>query len=123
MECFLEAYRKYAVFAGRANRREYWMFFLFYFILSIGLSFVAGFLSVVVGIDVSFLVGLFSLSTIVPSIALATRRLHDISKSGWWQLIGLIPVIGFLLLLYWLAKKGDDGENRFGEPSKGCVDE
>jgi uncharacterized membrane protein YhaH (DUF805 family) len=57
---------------------------------------------------------LFGLATLVPSIAVGARRLHDVNKSGWWQLLVIVPVVGWIILLIWVIKKGDEGENRFG---------
>jgi len=96
---------KYAEFKGRASRSEYWWFVLFTIIASIVLSFVSSTLS-----------GLFSLGMLLPSIAAATRRLHDTDRSGWLQLIGLIPVLGWIAIIYFLAQPGSE-ENRFGTPN------
>jgi uncharacterized membrane protein YhaH (DUF805 family) len=84
-------FSKYADFTGRASRPEYWWFFLFIVVGSILLSFIWTPLSWV-----------FYLGVIVPSLAAAARRLHDTDRSGWFQLIGFIPLIG-LVLLYFLA--------------------
>lgn len=86
---------KYADFGGRAGRSEYWWFFLFIILVSLGLSMFSNALS-----------GLFSLATLLPSIAAATRRLHDTNRSGWWQLIVLVPVIGLIVLIVFLAQEG-----------------
>jgi uncharacterized membrane protein YhaH (DUF805 family) len=106
------AFSNYAVFTGRATRSEYWWFYLFVFILNTVIE-VAAELG-----DSSVLASLvslaFALAILVPSIALATRHLHDVDRSGWWQLIGF-TIIGLIPLLYWLVKKGTDGPNRFGE--------
>ena len=112
MEFFLRAYKNYANFSGRDTRQQYWMFYLFYMIASILLGFIDGF----VGLN-GMIAGIFALATFIPSIAIATRRLHDINKSGWWQLIMLIPIIGFIVLLVFLASKGTPGENKFGPDS------
>ncbi len=85
---------KYADFSGRAGRPEYWWFFLFVILVSLATSLVHPVLS-----------GLFSLGILLPSIAAATRRLHDTGRSGWWQLVGLIPLIGFFVLIYFLAEE------------------
>jgi uncharacterized membrane protein YhaH (DUF805 family) len=95
---FLESIRvcftKYFDFSGRATRSEYWWFFLF-----LGL---AGVLSAALSPVVS---GVFSLATLVPSLAVATRRLHDTRRSGWWQLIILVPLLGLIILIVFLAQK------------------
>jgi uncharacterized membrane protein YhaH (DUF805 family) len=96
---FLESVRvcfsKYADFSGRATRPEYWWFVLFIIVVGMVVSF---------GGDVASSV--FMLATIVPSIAVATRRLHDTNRSGWWQLICLLPVIGIIVLVVFLAQAG-----------------
>ena len=88
-------FKKYADFHGRASRPEFWWFTLFVFLASAAISIVSGVLS-----------GLFSLAVLLPSIAAATRRLHDTGRSGWWQLIGLIPLIGWIVLVVFLAQDG-----------------
>jgi len=109
MEFFLRAYKNYANFQGRDTRQEYWMFYVFYVITYIGLLVID-----IVIFGTIALSGLFALASIVPSFAIATRRLHDVDKSGWWQLILLIPLIGPIVLIIFLAKKGTFGANRFG---------
>lgn len=108
MEYFIGAYAKYATFSGRARRKEYWMFILFYIIAYIALLLI----DVLIGTG-GILCGLFALGTLLPSLAVGARRLHDINKSGWWQLLYLIP-FGGLVVLYFLVSKGTEGENRFG---------
>ena len=82
-------FAKYATFSGRASRPEFWWFFLFQILVSV----VASMLGDVVA-------GLVSLALLLPALAVGARRLHDIGKSGWWQLI-MLTVIGLLLLIYW----------------------
>lgn len=94
---------KYADFNGRASRPEYWWFALFIVIGGFGISLVSNMLGT-----------LFYLGTMVPSLAAATRRLHDTDKSGWLQLIALIPVLGWIAIIYLLAQPGKDESNRFG---------
>lgn len=92
---------KYADFSGRASRPEYWWFFLFLVLVILASSVISPLLS-----------SLFSLGTLLPSIAAASRRLHDTNRSGWWQLIIFLPVIGFIILLVFLAQEGK------GDPDK-----
>ena len=92
-------FKKYADFTGRAGRPEYWWFILF--IIVAGL--VASMISDVLG-------AVFSLATLLPSIAAAARRLHDTNRSGWWLLIGLVPVIGLIVLIVLLAQEGKGAE-------------
>ena len=82
-------FAKYATFSGRASRAEFWWFFLFQILVSIAASMLG---------DV--VAGLVSLALLLPALAVGARRLHDIGKSGWWQLI-MLTVIGLLLLIYW----------------------
>ena len=102
---------KYFDFDGDASRSEYWWFVLFIIVVGFALAAVSRHLS-----------GMFSLLTIVPAISAAARRLHDTNRSGWWQLIALFPVIGTLVLAYFLVQEaisGADGAGRSVHRSKG----
>ena len=117
MDWYLKVLRNYFNFEGRARRKEYWMFFLFNLIISFAIGIVDG----IVGLKVGYMgtLGLlYSLGILLPSIAVGTRRLHDIDRSGWWQLIGLIPIIGVIVLIVWYASEGNTGSNRFGPDPK-----
>ena len=106
---------KYATFSGRASRSEYWWFYLFVILFSWAAG-IAGALTM--GDHGDILSTVVSLALVLPQIAVGSRRLHDIGRSGWWQLIGL-TIVGLIPLIYWAAKKGDDAENRFGpKPEK-----
>ena len=109
MEFFIRAYKNYANFSDRDTRQQYWMFYLFYMIFALVLGFVDG----LIGTG-GLLGGVFVFVSIIPTITMATRRLHDIGKSGWWQLIILIPIIGAIILLVFLIKQGNFGDNKFG---------
>lgn len=109
MEFFLRAYKNYANFQGRDTRRQYWMFCLFFVVAYIVLLIIGS----VTGTGRIFGL-LFVLASLIPSIAIAVRRLHDIDKSGWWYLINLIPLIGGIVLIVFLASKGTVGDNKFG---------
>lgn len=115
MDWFLLAYRRYAVFQGRARRTEYWMFFLMYLVVFLFLAAMDGLLGrwdEKAGIGL--LSGLFALGSLLPGLGLAVRRLHDTDRSGWWVLVGCIPLVGFLVLMYFAARRGTPGDNRFG---------
>ena len=119
-----EALKKYAVFSGRARRKEYWLFMLLYFIAMV----VAGlFDDLVVGERVAFdsTMGVFSwivfLGLLIPSIAVSVRRLHDKNLRGWWVLLFLIPLIGTIALFILYCMRGTDGDNRFGADPLGGV--
>lgn len=99
------AFKKYATFTGRATRSEFWYFVLFNLIISIVLNLIS-----------ESLAGLYQLAVLIPSLAISARRLHDIGKSGWMQLVSLIPLIGLVWLVILFARKGDNTENEYGAP-------
>ena len=101
---------QYTDFTGRTTRKNFWMYVLCYWILYIGLAIV----SLIIQME-DVLTGLFALAVLLPSIAITTRRLHDVGKSGWWQLITLIPILGIIVLIYFTAQEGDKGANMYGE--------
>ncbi|MBN1181634.1 MAG: DUF805 domain-containing protein [Bacteroidales bacterium] len=119
MKWFLIALRKYAVFDGRAHRREYWNYFLFMNIIAFLLAFFEGLFEGFTGLSTGFLPGgvlsfSFRIITLLPYIAVTIRRLHDINKSGWTILLGLIPIIGQIIFFIFLIQDGDQGENQYG---------
>jgi uncharacterized membrane protein YhaH (DUF805 family) len=103
--------QRYTQFVGRASRAEFWWFFLASFIISAVLS-ILGRATVVF----SVLGFIYSLAVLVPSIAVGIRRLHDTARSGWWILIGLIPLVGFIVLIVFWATQGNPGANQYGAP-------
>jgi uncharacterized membrane protein YhaH (DUF805 family) len=122
MKWFLVALRKYATFSGRATRSEYWYFFLFFLLLFIGASMIDGVVGTLGKYGNTGVVGAICILVfLLPSLAVAARRLHDIGKSGWWQLINIIPIIGPIVLIFWLAKDSEPGANVFGTNPKGIV--
>jgi len=116
MNRYLEVLKKYAVLNGRARREEYWYFVLFNIIINIVLG---GIDSVTNGIGL--LAGLYTLAVLIPSIAVSVRRLHDTDRSGWWLLIGLIPVIGCIVILIFMVQDGKPGENQYGSNPKAAT--
>ena len=98
-ESITTCFKKYADFSGRASRSEYWWFILFYFLASGACSIISQTLG-----------GLFSLAVLLPSLAAASRRLHDTNRSGWWQLIVLLPLIGMIVLIVFLAQESRPAE-------------
>lgn len=113
MQWYLKVLQNYVGFQGRARRQEYWMFILFNIIISIVLSIVEK----AAGID-PFLTGLYSLAILLPSLAVGIRRLHDIGKSGWWILIGLIPFIGSIILIVFACLDSQPNDNQYGPNPK-----
>lgn len=119
MNWYLEVLKKYAVFSGRARRKEYWYYALFNAIISIVLvavDFMTGLFSFDAG--VGLFSGVYGLAVFIPSIAVGLRRLHDTNRSGWWLLIALIPLIGGIVLLVFMVQDSDQGDNRFGPNPK-----
>ena len=108
MNWYLKVLKKYADFEGRARRKEYWMFFLFNTLIGYGLMIVAIFGDLPV---LMFAVGLYFLGALIPSLAVAVRRMHDVGKSGWFI---LIPVYSFILV----CTNGEEGENKYGPNPK-----
>lgn len=96
-------FRNYFDFQGRATRPEYWWFALFVFLLSMCTALIDLSLGFdLEGIGPASAIGL--LATFVPNLSVAVRRLHDIGRSGWWLLIGIVPIIGWILVIYWLCQ-------------------
>ena len=109
-----EALYKYAVFSGRARRKEFWLFIL----LSIIAGIVAGVIDGMIGTTVAEIYGIFglivTLGLLIPGIAVSVRRLHDRNLRGWWLLI-YFTGIGAIVLLVMYCMRGTVGENRFGD--------
>lgn len=116
-EAVSTCFNKYATFSGRAPRSEYWWFALFNVLVSLALNVVVQ-AGGGTSMALNLIAGVASLALFLPGLAVAVRRLHDIDKSGWWLLIGLIPLIGFIFVLIWFCTKGSVGENRFGYPAQ-----
>jgi uncharacterized membrane protein YhaH (DUF805 family) len=114
MNYYIEVLKKYAVFNGRARRKEYWMFVLWNFIIGLVIGFLSGFLGILI-----ILLYLYMLAILIPSLAVTVRRLHDTNRSGWWWFINFIPVIGFIILIVFLAQDSQPGENQYGPNPKG----
>ncbi|MGB0894677.1 MAG: DUF805 domain-containing protein [Parashewanella sp.] len=105
MDYFIGCFKKYADFTDRARRAEFWYFQLFALIVNVVLSLIAEFTGV------SIFGFIFSIVVILPSLAVGARRLHDTGRSGWWQLIALIPLIGIIVLIvFWAQDSHSDNE-------------
>jgi len=105
---------KYSAFDGRAARSEYWWFTLFGFLIYLGATLIE--VTTLSGLDrdIGLISGLTGLATLLPDLAVTARRLHDVEKSGWWQLLWLLPVLGWIPLIYWLVQEGSYGDNEYG---------
>lgn len=113
MEHFLSVVKQYANFNGRARRQEFWMYYLFYIIFYIGVAIIDRVLGL------GFLGLIYMLALFVPTISVAARRLHDTGRTGWWQLIGIIPLIGVIVLIIFWVQDSHPGENQYGPNPKG----
>ena len=117
IEWYLKVVRdNYANFDGRARRSEYWYFALANFLVGFILGIIGGFVPVVMYISY-----LYSLAVLLPGIAVAIRRLHDIGKSGWYLLVVLIPIAGAIWLIVLLATEGTTGPNEYGPDPKNPI--
>jgi uncharacterized membrane protein YhaH (DUF805 family) len=119
MNWYIGVLKKYAVFTGRARRTEFWMFVLFSFIISLILGAIDNFVGTVIGANVGVLGTIYGLAVLIPSLAVGVRRLHDTNRTGWWWLIGLIPLIGAIILIVFFAQDSQSGDNQHGPNPKG----
>jgi uncharacterized membrane protein YhaH (DUF805 family) len=121
MDWYLEVVKKYAVFTGRARRREYWMFTLINSLVIFGLVFISTFTAdtkssvseMAVVVAIGYYIGI-----ILPALGVSIRRLHDTGRSGWWLLIGLVPLIGSILVLVFMVLDSQPGPNQYGSSPK-----
>ncbi|WP_225800816.1 DUF805 domain-containing protein [Streptomyces sp. NK15101] len=113
MNWYLDVLKKYAVFSGRARRKEFWMFALFNTIAAIILIIV----DMAIG-TYPLIYGIYVLAVFLPSLGVTVRRLHDTGRSGWWILIDLVPLVGFIILIVFLASEGEQHQNAHGPNPK-----
>lgn len=127
MQWYLKVLRQYADFSGRARRTEFWMFVLFNLIAVailtildnlLGLSGASMTAGGMVYVSTGILTGIYQLAVLIPSLAVGARRLHDTGRSGWWQLIALIPLVGAIILIVFWATDGDPNPNQHGPNPK-----
>jgi uncharacterized membrane protein YhaH (DUF805 family) len=121
MQWYLDALKKYAVFSGRARRSEFWNYVLFTFLAIIALSIVGAVLDAITGnargLWVSVLVSVYALATVLPSLAVTVRRLHDTGRSGWYYFMTLIPAVGPIILLVFECQDSV-ADNQYGPNPK-----
>ena len=132
MEWYLKVMRdNYANFNGRARRKEYWMFTLFFFLITVVIYFLLALLAFFMAGDLinlmniewvpvvlGFSIIIYFLIHLIPSIAVTVRRLHDTGKSGWLYLLTIIPYIGSLIIFIFTVIEGDKGDNKYGPDPK-----
>jgi uncharacterized membrane protein YhaH (DUF805 family) len=119
MNWYLQALKKYADFSGRARRKEYWFFVLFYVIILVVLMVIDGFVGTQIGgAGFGILTCLYALAMLIPALAVTVRRLHDTGRSGWWILIQLVPLVGWIVLLIFLFIDSQPGQNAYGPSPK-----
>jgi uncharacterized membrane protein YhaH (DUF805 family) len=119
MKWYFQPLRKYAVFVGRARRKECWTFAL----INLAIIFALRRLDILVGTwdsesHVGLVSAIFQFVTLIPTIAVSVRRLHDTNRSGWWYLLVFIPLFGWIPLLIFLAEDSQQGENKYGPRPK-----
>ena len=119
MNWYLKVLKQYADFNGRARRKEYWMFVLFNMIFAIVAMILDNILGLTAGeLPYGVFYFLYALAVLIPGLAVAVRRLHDVGKSGWMILIALIPLIGAIWLLVLMVTDSNPGENKYGQNPK-----
>jgi len=118
MSWYLQVLKKYAVFSGRARRKEYWYFVLFNTIIGFVLGIIEGLAGIAPGTEYSVLAILYSLAVLLPGIGVSIRRLHDTGRSGWWLFIALIPLIGSIILLIYMVSDSQAETNQYGPSPK-----
>lgn len=98
-------FQKYVDFEGRAQRSEYWWFVLFNWLVSLVIS---------IFLQSEAISSIYSLAVLIPSLAVGARRLHDTDRTGWWQLLAFIPILGWIILIIWYATPGKAEDNQYG---------
>ncbi|MEH0424134.1 DUF805 domain-containing protein [Streptomyces sp. B21-083] len=112
MNYFLDVLKKYAVFSGRARRKEYWMYMLFVaisYLLLLGIGY---------AVNAVWIGFIFYAAVLLPTLGVTVRRLHDTGRSGWWILFGLVPLVGGITLFVFYCLDGDQSENKYGHNPK-----
>jgi len=123
MNWYIAVIKKYAIFSGRARRKEYWMFFLFNMIFIFALMLVGVVPGILSKNEVYKYLGLalywaYILALLVPGLAISVRRLHDVGWSGWYLFLGLIPIVGAIILIVKYCTEGTPGTNQYGANPK-----
>jgi len=115
MNYYVQVLKKYAVFSGRSQRKEFFMFFLF----NILVGAIFAIIDITLDTKIGAIITLFySLAVAIPAIAVTVRRLHDTNRNGWWFFIDLIPVVGAIILLIFVIQDSQPGTNKYGPNPK-----
>ena len=110
MNYYLDAWKKFSEFDGRSRRKEFWIFAL----INVAINYLINFLIPYLGLVGWIIMGAFGLAILLPTIAVAIRRMHDIGKSGWWVCINFVPLIGSIWYLILTAKDSERNSNQWG---------
>ena len=111
-QVYLGTWKKYFIYETRASRFEYWLFYLTNLAIYLVLAIAGG----NVAFSKNIFLTAFAVASFIPELTAAIRRLHDSNRSGWWILISVIPIIGWIIIIYMLIQPSDQQANRFGEP-------
>lgn len=114
MNWYVSVLKKYVEFSGRASRTEFWMFALINFVIGIVLGIIDGVIGTKGAYGLGALGGLYNLAVLLPSLAVAARRLHDTGRSAWWLLLLFVPIIGWVVLLVFYILESQTGDNEYG---------
>ena len=119
MSWYIKVLKNYAVFSGRARRKEYWMFVLFNVIFAVALTII----DLVTGLysksaNIGLFTSIYSLAVLVPTLAVSVRRLHDTNHSGWWYFIALVPLAGAIILLVFFVRDSEPTYTQYGPNPK-----
>jgi uncharacterized membrane protein YhaH (DUF805 family) len=118
MNYYTDVLKKYAVFTGRATRKEYWMFALYNILVALGIGIIVAILEHDSSNNLKIIQDLYSLAVFLPCLGVTIRRLHDTNHSGWWIFINLIPIIGQIIFLVFLATDSQPSSNTYGPNPK-----
>ncbi|MDB5471234.1 MAG: hypothetical protein JWR84_2794 [Caulobacter sp.] len=128
MDLMFAPLRKYADFTGRARRSEFWLFYLFYFIVACVLGVIGNMVfgpAPTSGAGMYYggnpLSAIWFLAMLLPILAAGARRLHDTDRSAWWLLLWLVPIIGWIVLIVFYVMDGTPGDNKYGPNPKGAT--
>lgn len=125
MKCYVEAIKNYAVFKGRTTSKEFWMFMLFNILIALAIGFIVAFVLIMAGANdaqldtiCDIVSNVYALFILLPTISITVRRLHDTGMSGWWCLIVIIPILGWIIILIMCMLISEPFPNEYGPTTK-----